>query len=322
MVSRIAELIRGLIPSIEQGPKGASVLPRRPRFSTRRGWLCLPLVIALLGVFLAPSARANEVDELYVDLVLTNQYGDGTYDPATRTNDEGDVIFVVHNHGTAEAQGVTVSFLLDKLQADYGYNTPPPSSVRDVRKSGGQERFTWVVGIIPAGGSASESLSFGTRRNSGTPEPPDATPYTVGFIRAEAASQNVEPSALRTNNVRKVYQLFGEWYEENWHISGSRLGLSVSVDDLRPTSGSPDVDFELTARSIEGDCLAFYHPRCVGAFTDIEIGVELSQGLKFKDGWTPPRWIYQAERQNGNVGPRTCVRNIQHWTSLPFCSAD
>ena len=268
------------------------------------------LVIAVLFVAAPAGSDTAHAQQPYVDLVLTNHYGTGIWDPATRTTDDGDVIFVVHNHGTAEAKGVIVSFLLDKLQADYGYNTPPPSSVTDVKKADGQESFTWFVGNIPAGGSGSESLSFGTRRNSGIPEPSDTTPYTVGSIRAEAASQNVEPSGLRKNNVRKVYQLFVE-SRENYHISVSRLGLSVSVDDLRPNSGSPDVDFDLNAYIIDpdtyvihpetGDCIT---SRCQGAFTDIEISVEL-QGLKFKDGWTPPAEFTKLSSQSATWNPET-----------------
>ena len=265
--------------------------------------MCLLLAAALS---LEGSPAGAQSGSGYVDLVVTNHYGSGS--------DSTDVRFVVHNYGTAEAKGVTVSFLIDELQARWGgNNAPPPSSVTDVEKADGQESFTWVVGTIPAGGS-SRTLSFGTVRNStGTPFHFTDSPYLIGSIRAEASSQTFEPSGLKTNNVRKVYQINGSQGLSR-HMVDGRLALSLSVDNLRPTSSSPDVDFGLTARSFapgRGPGLGYS-----GAIADIEISVELSAGLKFKDGWTPPAGFTKSGSRSATWNPD----NVDRSTEIPFDS--
>ena len=205
----------------------------------------------------------------------------------------------MNNFGTAEARGVTVSFLLDKLQANYGHAMPPPASVTDVKKAGGQESFTWVVGTIPAGGS--NTLSFGTSRNSTAPVPTSSPFYVIGSISAEASSQTFEPSGLKDNNVRKVWAYSGRPTGLSLHMVNGRLGLFLSVDNLRPTSGSPDVGFGLTARSSSPGARAYR--RYSGVIADIEISVELSAGLKFKDGWTPPSGFTKTGSRSATWSP-------------------
>ena len=283
-------------------------LPSKLRFGAGMAVLmCLTLAAALS---LEGSPVRAQSGSGYVDLVLTNHYGSG--------GDSGDVIFVVHNYGTAEARGVTVSFLIDELEAAWGSSPtdPPPSSVTDVEKADRQESFTWVVGTVPAGGSTSRNpLSFGTVRNStGTPYHAINSPYLIGSIRAEASSQTFEPSGLKTNNVRKVYQINGSQGGSR-HMADGRLALSLSVDNLRPTSSSPDVDFGLTARSFApGRSSSFAHHS--GAIADIEISVELSAGLKFKDGWTPPAGFTKSGSRSATWNPD----NVGRSPDIPFDS--
>ena len=252
-------------------------LPSKLRFGAGMAVLMCLTLAAVLSLEGSPAGAQSGSG--YVDLVVTNDYGSGA--------DEELVIFVVHNYGTADANGVTVSFLLDKLQSWYGNNNAPPPStvtVTDVEKADGQESFTWDVGNIPAGGSTSNPLSFGTLRNSTAAVPTAAPFYMIGSIRAEASSQTFEPSGLKDNNVRKVYAYSGTTVGLSYHMIDGKLGLFLSVDNLQPTTASPDVDFGLTARTLASRPV---DTRASGAIADIEISVELSAGLQFKANWPP-----------------------------------
>ena len=70
-------------------------------------------------------------------------------------------------------------------------------------------------------------------------------------------------------------------------MKGNKLGLLLSVDDLRPAPGG-DLNFDLTARNynIVASALSNY----INLIDDIEIKVELSDGLEFKSttDWTRP----------------------------------
>ena len=263
---------------------------------------------------------ASYVD-LYVDLVVTEEY------PAGPSGEGSRVRFVVHNHGTAEARGVTVSFLLDKLQAWYSNFSDNvnsrPFSVTDVRKAGGQESFTWVAGTIPEGGST--QFSFGTTRNTTF----TSSTYVIGSIRAEASSLTFEPPELKHNNVRTLYAFSRRSTGLSLDMINGRLGLYLSVDNFLPTSGSPDVDFDLTARS--------HSPNPVGnnasqAIADIAISVELSEGLQFKSGWTPPTGFTTSGSRsaiwspddvgNSDTGIANLLREIDIETSLTSDSLD
>ena len=242
--------------------------------------LAAVIAIAALAAAFAFSAPrdAQAQDDSYVDLVVTNDYDSG--------QDSELNIFYVHNFGTAEARGVTVSFVLDKLQAWYGTSMqPPPSDVTNITKAGGRESFTWLVGNIPAGGTSRNVLRFATVRNTTEPAPTSFPFYLIGSIRAEASANTFEPPGLRTNNVRTVYAFSGT-AGLSGHMVDSRLALFLSVDNLGPTSASPDVDFDLTAITLAP--AGFAGTQYVGVIADVEISVELSEGLKFKEGWTAP----------------------------------
>ena len=156
-----------------------------------------------------------------------------------------------------------------------------------------------MVGSIPAGGSS--TISFGTSRNSTAPVPTSSPFYVIGSISAEASSQTFEPSALKDNNVRKVWAYSGRPTGLSRHMVNGRLALFLSVDNLRPTSGSPDVGFGLTARSLSPGKRAY--TRYSGVIADIEISVELSAGLKFKDGWTPPSGFTKSGSRSATWSP-------------------
>lgn len=261
-------------------------LPSKLRFGAGVAVLmCLTLAAALS---LEGSPAGAQSGSGYVDLVVDHYYG------ASQVR-HGHVGFVVHNQGTAEARGVTVSFLLNKLQFHSYVNidsdsvaTPPPW-LTDFKKEGETQSFTWDVGTIPAGSSTAldedgAHNSFEVTRHSNTPQPTPTSPYFIGSIRAEASSQTFEPSALKNNNVRTVYQFHKGGI--TYHMD-SRLPLYLSVDNLRPTSSSPDVDFGLTARAESRPRLDTLRRADAGVVADIEISVELSDGLQFKANWAP-----------------------------------
>ena len=70
----------------------------------------LGILAALIAA--TPALETASAQSGYVDLVVTYFYGDHLFTGVGN----GEVGFVVHNHGTAEARGVTVSLLLEKLE--------------------------------------------------------------------------------------------------------------------------------------------------------------------------------------------------------------
>ena len=270
--------------------------------------------LAASGLFATP-AHAQPHGEGFVDLVITHEYGHSRVNQPTFEH----VFFTVHNLGTAEARGVTVDFLLDKLEVDWGRSggadIPQPSSVRDLQMGGGQQSFTWVVGNVSPGRSTASGMDFSTKRNSSISNPP---PYVIGSIRAEVSSWTFESPELRKNNVRKAYAYanlnYGHW------TFGPGPGLNLSVDNLAPTPSSPDVDFGLTVRSRNVGDVAFR--QFSGAIADIEIRVELSRGLRFKDGWTPPDGFTKSSSQSATWSPGDLSFHTDHQVPpsarLPF----
>ncbi len=236
------------------------------RKSARKA-LVLCLFAAIAAAFLLyETAQAQEgAGYQYVDLVMTYEY------------DSNEVAYIVQNNGTATATGVTVSFLLEDLQTNALENTP---SVIDKRtENSTNQTFIWEVGtILPS--KTSGNLTFSTVNHSG-----HTTWNRIGVITATASSHQPEPGSLLANNVTKVYSWARSRTASTLHMSSNRLGLLLSVDDLRPDAGG-DVDFDLTAENFSRGRTTIND--YIDLIDDIEIKVELSDGLEFKQDWSRP----------------------------------
>ena len=129
--------------------------------------LCLLAAVAAAFLLIETAQAQEDAGYDYVDLVLTYEY-DTVY-----------VAYSVRNNGTATATGVTVSFLLEDLEAFFRVNYP---SVIDKRtEDNTNQRFIWEIGTIRPG-ETSDNLTFATQNHSGhttakrigviTPRPP------------------------------------------------------------------------------------------------------------------------------------------------------
>ena len=234
------------------------------RKSARKAFvLCLLAAIAAAFLLIETAQAQEGAGYDYVDLVMTHEY------------DGNKVAYSVRNAGTETATGVTVSFLLEGLESDFLGNSPP--SVIDKRTvNGTNERFTWEVGtILP--GKTTGNLAFGTANHSG-----QNTPGYIGVITARASANQLEPGVLSANNVTRVYSFVETATGLSRHMRGNRLGLLLSVDNLRPDPGDA-VEFDLTANNPQGAV-----GNDVNLIADATVKVELSKGLEFKSGWIPP----------------------------------
>ena len=151
--------------------------------------LCLLAVTAAVSLLLETAMAQEGTEYGYVDLVMLYEHG-----PASGRNN---VAYSVRNNGTATATGVTVSFLLEDLEAD---DNDLGSSIRDKRtEDNTNQSFTWEAGTIPPGGSTlvefSAVLHSGVSLTSGE--------YRIGVINAKASSIEPEPDILLANNVHK-----------------------------------------------------------------------------------------------------------------------
>ena len=261
------------VPSAKSGP--------RPVRKSRLLVLLLCLLAALAAFFLLETARAQEGTEYdYVDLLITYGY------------DRTAVSYSVLNSGTATATEVTVEFLLEDLQADT--NDPPDVSDQRIVESTNQA-FTWNIGtILP--GESSPALEFSTELHSG-----HTTPNRIGVITATAKALQPEPGNLSANNVIKVYSFaYRTGIASSLHMEGNRLGLLLSVDDLAPAVGA-DLNFDLTARNFNVTQAAASD--FINLIDDIEIKVELSNGLQFKTGWNPDKVTVAPDGQSATWEP-------------------
>ena len=238
--------------------------------------LCLLAAVAAAFLFLETAWAQDGAEDSYVDLVMLYAY------------DSNEVAYRVQNNGTATATGVTVSFLLEDLET----SLDTPSITDKMTEDGTNQSFTWEVGTLPPGG-ASRNLTFSTRRHSGV-----TTTGEVGVINATASSFSPEPDTLLANNVRKVYTYFASSSGSTLHMRGNTLALLLSVDDLQPAPGG-DVDLDLTARNAQGGAGS----ESINLIADAEVKVELSQGLQFKDGWTPPAAFVKSGSQSATWSP-------------------
>lgn len=240
-------------------------------------WLLAAIAAAFL--FLG-SAKAQEEPEYgYVDLVMLYEQG-----PSGQTVSA--VVYSVQNVGTATAAGVTVKFTLEELVADDSDLAGSHITGKETVDATKQQSFTWEVGTIAPGGTSNQ-LIFSTNLHTGYSTPlPQGWKGQIGSISAAASTTLFEPDMLLANNVAKVYSYATGSTGATRHIRrNSGTNLLLLVDDLRPAAGG-DVNFDLTADNCCGGVTGGSAFRSV--ITDIIVAVELSDGLEFKSGWTPP----------------------------------
>ena len=258
------------------------------RASSRRKAIVLCLIAAAAAAFLLlGTARAQQGTEYdYVDLIVTYEYTTSI-----------EVEYTVRNIGTATATGVTVSFLLEDLQAGtfstlpFGTAPPPPTDKSTVDST--NQTFTWEVGTIPPGETPG-ILKFSTSTHGNSPGD------RIGVITATASSNQPEPGFLKSNNVIKVYSYAPLPGRTSRHMRHNLLALLLSVEDLSPDAGDV-VDFDLTAQNLAG--ASTFTLNLVG---EIEIKVELSDGLEFRQGWNPSatdKFRIAAGRQSASWTP-------------------
>ena len=229
--------------------------------------LGLIAVLAAAFAFAAPLEAQEGPEAHYVDLVMLHDYGQ-----------RSENVYKVQNVGTATATGVTVSFLLEGL--DKGGDAFPDQRTVD----GTNQAFTWEIGTLPPG-QVSAAVEFSTGVHPGIQTPVD-WPGHAGVINATASALEPEPSILLVNNHLAVYAYaHGGIRNRADHMWRSRLALLLSVDNLWPEAGG-DVNFGLSAQNYStGQSIGGFYG---GHIADINIQVELSQGLQFKAGWVPP----------------------------------
>lgn len=235
------------------------------------------LAAAAAGLLLLETASAQEGPEYqYVDLVMTYEDSGGL-----------DIYYRVRNVGTQTATGVAVSFLLEDVHEDTFellnavtnvFLPIPPTITNNKTVDQTNQTFTWEIGTLSPG-ETSRTLSFNP---SGHPGLTDTN--QIGVVTATAKSHQPEPGFLSSNNVASIYLFVGGAQSTGKLMIQNRLALLLSVDDLRPSAGG-NVDFGLTIDQLD---IGFSNsPKRVD---DIEIRVELSDGLQFKSttDWTRP----------------------------------
>ena len=227
----------------------------------------------LLETALAQEGTAHN----YVDLVML-------YETAP-VGDPSAIAYSVQNAGTATAVGVIVSFDLDDLEIrkDSDFSPPPDTTTvpcDDQEQELTCQEFSWKFGsLLP--GETSKPFTFPTWTHSGINDMASDWKGRVGTIKATASSNSPEPDMLMANNVIKVYS-FG-YNSFSRHMPGGELDLLLSVDNLRPDAGG-SVAFGLTAQNHYDMATGHY----INLIADASVKVKLSEGLKFKVGWSPP----------------------------------
>ena len=243
--------------------------------------VCLLAAVATAFLLLETALAQDGQGYRYVDLVMSYEQ-----------ENNGDVTYRVRNTGTATAIGVTVSFLLEDLEA------------RDIsgiitEQSGATQRFTWGVGNVPSG--ETRELTFYTRLRTGYFQfIPTDWPGLIGIIRGEATSLSPEPDILLANNVITVYSLAPDTGVSK-HMRGNKLSLLLSVDNLMPEAEG-DVNFDLTANNQNITTSPFSRFR--NMIADARVRIKLSKGLKFKEGWTPPAEFDMSNNRTATWSPQ------------------
>ena len=268
---------------------------RAPRKSLWKALVLGLLAVAAAAFLLPETAWSQEGPESeYVDLIMFYEQGP-----------EGEshlIAFWVENRGNAPATGVTVSFLLEDLVAnisdDIGAGraeVPPITGKRT--ENGTNERFTWEIGTMLPGRSSNLlylSVFLHPGRHSEAVHP---WPGRIGVVNATASALHPEPGLLSANNVIKLYS-FMESSSQDFHMRGNRLALLLSVDDLEPDAGG-HVNFDLTADNRNKAAGSNF----INLIADINIKVELSDGLEFKEGWVPPSEFVKSDSQSATWRP-------------------
>ena len=270
---------------------------------------------ALVAAFAlsAPAQAQGEPDYSYVDLLMVYEQGP--------SGNESRVSYSVQNIGTATATGVTVSFLLEDLQlGSFADNEAPPITTGKETVNTTDQRFTWEIGTIPAGG-VSNTWTFATNLHSGRhSEVMPGWPGLIGVINATASSISPEPDILLTNNVIRIYSFAHGTVTTSEHMEGNRLALRLSVDDLQPAVEG-NVNFDLTAQNLNAGEVAASD--FINLIADASVKVELSKGLEFKDDWSPPSTFMKSGSQSatwsapdtdtkgGNTRPNSQAIQIQ-----------
>ncbi|MCY4575281.1 MAG: fibronectin type III domain-containing protein, partial [Chloroflexi bacterium] len=95
-------------------------------------------------------------------------------------------------------------------------------------------------------------------------------------------------------------------------MTGNSLALLLSVDNLRPNAGG-DANFDLLADNQQegqagGDVLNF--------IADATVQVELSKGLEFKSGWTPPDTFVKSDSRSAIWSPPDT--DTDFYTTTPY----
>ena len=251
---------------------------------------CLLAVTAAAFLFLGTAQAQEEPEYGYVDLIMLYEQGP--------SHAPSDVIYGVQNIGTATALGVTVEFELEDLEA--ANNDLEGLSITGKKTVGTTNQvFKWEVGTIPPGGVS--RLGFSTILHSGHPSiVPHGWEGLTGVIRASASAVPPEADMLSANNVIKVYSYATAPSGATKHIRHSRMKLLLSVDDLRPPAAG-DVNFGLTADldSVADSRTSVFR----NVVVDVIVTVKLSDGLEFKDGWTPPATFVKSDSQSATWSP-------------------
>ena len=252
---------------------------------------CLLAALTAAFLFSPPLQAQAEPENSYVDLVMIYEQR-----PAGGNLDTS-VAYSVRNAGTETATGVTVSFLLEDLEAPPRELAAFSRAITDMRtENGTNQRFTWEVGNIPPGGISPSILPFPTVLHSGVTL--NRGEYVIGIINATASSHQPEPGELLDNNVIKIYSYATSHVVASGHMQGSsRLALLLSVDNLRPDAGD-DLTYGLAAHNNDESLTGYSN-----FIKDINVTVKLSDGLAFKESWIPPAEFVKSGSQSATWRP-------------------
>ena len=256
--------------------------------------LCLlAAVFAAVFAFSGPLQAQEGAEHQYVDLVMSYEHSESI-----------EVYYSVRNAGTQTATGVAVSFLLEDMSVStfnfLKFITLRPTITDHRTVDQTNQTFTWEIGTLSPG-ETSKTLSFATADHRGLLSGEES----IGVITATAKSHQPELDFLSSNNVAKLYSFLRGGTGIARHMKENKLALLLSVDDLRPDAGG-DVDFGLAAKqeAPEGNSLLY------NVVDEIEIRVELSEGLEFKAGWTRPTGFTTVGR-SATWTPEAVSRRIQ-----------
>ena len=236
---------------------------------TKLTWkvLAFGLLAVLVAVFgLAPSGeiQAQEGnDDSFVDLSVR-------FEPESPRTYK----IVAENSGTAAASGVTVDVLLENQELGSA-GAPAGTSLRD--NDEGDVVGTWEIGTLRAGRTVEIEVETVNSETINVGE------YATGRSRAEISSASWEHPVLRHDNVAEVWVMraFGGKAGLITGHAATRTGVFLSVDDRYPDSGGA-IEFTVVVNNGSGPSTMLDQTAL-----DVEVSVELSDGLEFSPTWTP-----------------------------------